>query len=397
MTSKTDFTPISFEALTVETGMPAASCKGSSPHDSVSDVAHSALTHQSAPETGARPPTWRFEPTGTATENRRFQPSLTARAKAAPSTPRAKSPKGAPPPSPSPSDFRTPSVSASSVSCETPIGSPSEKMGPSTPKPDRIAQARAVQDRKLAGGTTTACARVASASPLHSSPLDSLIFSRRASPLASTSPSSYSPWTPRHIKIDHIIGLARPGYVAHNKADPAGKGSAEMEIGSREQSEMRQTINYLYDTEGVRHLVSFSDHAYTLSRLPTIMDLWGEKTGFTENLDPITKKRLPNGFTSIVTADFDEKGGVTATKIQKFLEITRSGEVTAAFCGAGQGRTHTYLAAYIMHKYKVDSSTAISILERAYGSKADFEGTKRQIINYNSRVLIQFHRKLSEK
>jgi hypothetical protein len=157
---------------------------------------------------------------------------------------------------------------------------------------------------------------------------------------------------PAVVRVDSIMGMARPGYVAHNAK--RGWGA--------ESSEINDTLEFARK-EGVKMIISLSNMEYHASHDPEIERRW-------KALDDSHK------FHHILNMDSFDEGfypsqGPTLKKIEDFLRKVKSvkdGKV-AVYCGAGQGRTFCYLTSWIIARERTDPEGGFSALMEISGGR----------------------------
>ncbi|MBM3193383.1 MAG: hypothetical protein FJZ59_04025 [Chlamydiae bacterium] len=158
-------------------------------------------------------------------------------------------------------------------------------------------------------------------------------------------------FVPEVRTVDSLIGMARPGYLAHN----AKRG---WEIESRE---IDDTLGYIY-RKGVTTIISLSNQEYHDTHDSVIEERW-------KRLGPSHK------FYHILNKDNCDPGfcisqGPTQEKIKRFLKILREekGRV-AVYCGEGHGRTCCYLISHLIEKERLSPDDAFNLFFTLTGQR----------------------------
>jgi protein tyrosine phosphatase len=159
-------------------------------------------------------------------------------------------------------------------------------------------------------------------------------------------------------RIDHLIGIARPGYLAEN--------SKKSETAIRE--EIETTLNTLFDM-GVRKIISLSDREAHIDKDPIIEELWRAKLGVSKKVKIFTHIHNEDTFGNPY---FRIGQGPTLRKIEQFIKETKpiGDSLIAVYCCGGKGRTCTYLTSYIISTYQKDGEAAFEYLIEASGNRS---------------------------
>jgi hypothetical protein len=151
-------------------------------------------------------------------------------------------------------------------------------------------------------------------------------------------------------KVDHLIGLARPGLYASNARKPLSDEIAEIE----------QTLDALLAL-GVRKIISLSDSEYHSSLDTIIEDIWRAKLGVSKKAKVFVHIHNEDTFDN---PRFRIGQGPTLRKMEQFLKEAKPIEdgLIAVYCRGGKGRTCSYLTSHVVSAHSLEPESAFERL-----------------------------------
>ncbi len=151
-------------------------------------------------------------------------------------------------------------------------------------------------------------------------------------------------------RVDHLVGLARPGLYA---------GSARKPF-SEELTEMDETLDSLLAL-GVKKIISLSDSEAHASRDTAIEELWRAKLGASKKAKVFVHIHNEDTFDN---PRFRIGQGPTLRKMEQFLKEAKPIEdgLIAVYCRGGKGRTCSYLTSHVVTAYTLDPEAAFQYL-----------------------------------